>query len=107
MVNRDNRCITWVYDGDGNESMRSLHELLVVWYGYGMRNIAQFTITKTGSSYTAEGVDLPVVTQADDLDTLILNIRAAVSHLEGEDPSTATFTKDPNILVNYELLQYA
>ncbi len=73
-----------------------------------MKTIAQFKVYKDEDSYVAEGVDLAVVTQADDLDELVKNIEEAVSlHLEGEDISDFDYSQKPSILVNYELPQYA
>ncbi|MCB9805582.1 type II toxin-antitoxin system HicB family antitoxin [Candidatus Nomurabacteria bacterium] len=73
-----------------------------------MKTIAQFKVFKDGDSYVAEGVDLAVVTQADDLDELVKNIEEAVSlHLEGENFADFDYSQKPSILVNYELPQYA
>lgn len=73
-----------------------------------MKTIAQFTVHEDNGIYIAEGVDLAVVTQADNLDALVKNIEEAVSlHFEGEDAETFAFTKKPSILVNYEIPQYA
>jgi predicted RNase H-like HicB family nuclease len=48
-----------------------------------MKTIAQFKISKDENTYIAEGVDLAIVTQANDLDDLVNNIKEAVSlHLE-------------------------
>jgi len=44
-----------------------------------MRNIIQFRITRGETHYIAEGVDLPVVTQALTLDELTKNIEEAVA----------------------------
>ena len=73
-----------------------------------MKTIAQFKVYKENNSYIAEGVDLSIVTQADDLDELINNIEEAVSlHFEGENISDFDYSQKPSILVNYELPQYA
>ena len=73
-----------------------------------MKTIAQFRIFKDEDIYIAEGVDLAIVTQADDLDELVKNIEEAVSlHFEGEDVSDFDYSKKPSILVNYELPQHA
>lgn len=73
-----------------------------------MKTIAQFKVYKEENSYIAEGVDLAIVTQADDLDELVKNIEEAVSlHLEGENMSDFDYSQKPSILVNYELPQYA
>jgi len=73
-----------------------------------MKTIAQFRITKDEDTYIAEGLDLAIVTEANDLDTLMKNIEEAVSlHLEGEKISDFDFSQKPSILVNYELPKYA
>lgn len=73
-----------------------------------MKTIAQFRIFKDKNTYIAEGIDLAIVTQADDLDELVKNIEEAVSlHFEGENLSDFDYSKKPSILVNYELPQYA
>jgi len=73
-----------------------------------MKTIAQFKVYKEDNSYTAEGVDLSIVTQADDLDQLVINIEEAVAlHLEGENIADFDYSQKPSILVNYELPQYA
>lgn len=73
-----------------------------------MKTIAQFKIYKDGSTYIAEGVDLAIVTQANDLDTLVKNIEEAVSlHFEDENVRDFDFSKKPSILINFELPQYA
>jgi len=69
-----------------------------------MKNIIQLTISKDGSQYVAEGTNLPVVTQAASLDELMDNIHEVVSlTLEGEDPEQFGISKQPSVLVNYEL----
>ncbi|MBI5400660.1 MAG: hypothetical protein HZB12_00885 [Candidatus Yonathbacteria bacterium] len=51
-----------------------------------MKQILQFHIEKGDNYYVAQGVDLPIVTQAKTLDELSYNIREAVDlALEGED----------------------
>lgn len=73
-----------------------------------MKTIAQFKIYKEEDSYIAEGVDLSIVTQADDLDQLVKNIEEAVAlHFEGENIADFDYSQKPSILVNYELPQYA
>ena len=77
-------------------------------YNAGMKSIAQFVVKKDGNTYIAEGVDLAIVTQADNLDELVKNIEDAVGlFFEGEDAQQLEYTKRPSILVNYELPQYA
>ena len=69
-----------------------------------MKQTIQFHIYKGESKYVAEGIDLPVVTQADTLDELAANIREAVAlHLEGENLSDQGFSRQPAILANFEL----
>ena len=69
-----------------------------------MKNIMQFQITESDDGYVAEGVSVPIVTQGDTLDELTLNIREAVGlFLESESLSELGFTKDPSVLINFEL----
>jgi len=73
-----------------------------------MKTIAQFRVYKENDSYIAEGVDLAIVTQADNLDELVKNIEEAVSlHFEGEEVTNFDYSQKPSILVNYELPQHA
>ncbi|MCI5108574.1 MAG: type II toxin-antitoxin system HicB family antitoxin [Candidatus Pacebacteria bacterium] len=73
-----------------------------------MKTIAQFKVYKGEKAYIAEGVDLAIVTQADDLDQLVKNIEEAVAiHLEGENISELDYSQKPSILVSYELSQHA
>ena len=61
-------------------------------------------IRKGERFYTAECVEIAVVTQGDSLDETLSNLREAVAlHLEGEDPSTFGLVPDPTILVTMEL----
>ncbi|MEX2090623.1 MAG: type II toxin-antitoxin system HicB family antitoxin [Candidatus Paceibacterota bacterium] len=69
-----------------------------------MKRIIQFSITKGEKYYTAEGVDLPIVTQGKTLDELADNIREAVElHLEGENLSDLDIAPNPSVLLNFEL----
>ena len=69
-----------------------------------MKNIVQFHISKGEKYYIAEGVDLPVVTQAKTLDKLARNIKEAVDlQLENEDCKELGFSSKPSVLVNFEL----
>ncbi len=69
-----------------------------------MKSIIQFRITKSEEYYVAEGIDLPVVTQALTLDELAKNIQEATELcLEGEDLATFGLKASPSLLVNFEL----
>lgn len=69
-----------------------------------MKRIIQFHISRGDKYYTAEGVDLPVVTQGRTLDELAKNIREAVDlHLEGENPADFNIAPNPSVLMNFEL----
>ena len=73
-----------------------------------MKTIAQFKVSHNKDTYLAEGIDLAIVTQAKDLDTLVKNIEEAVTlHLEDENIEDFDFSQKPSILVNFELPQYA
>ncbi|TSC67783.1 MAG: hypothetical protein CEO19_52 [Parcubacteria group bacterium Gr01-1014_73] len=69
-----------------------------------MKSIIQFSIQKGNKYYVAQGVELPIVTQAKTLDELARNINEAVSlHLEGEDLTDLGLAQKPSVLVNFEL----
>ncbi|MHA1379654.1 MAG: type II toxin-antitoxin system HicB family antitoxin [Candidatus Helarchaeota archaeon] len=69
-----------------------------------MKRIIQFKIYKSEKYYVAECVDLPIVTQGENLDSVIRNIREAVAlHLEGEDLKNLDIFPDFTILANFEL----
>lgn len=73
-----------------------------------MKSIAQFRIFKSEQTYVAEGVDLAIVTEADNLDDLMKNIEEAVSlYFENENASDFDYSDKPSILVSYELLANA
>jgi predicted RNase H-like HicB family nuclease len=69
-----------------------------------MKKTIQVRIFRGDTHYVAECLDLPVVTQANTLDELAVNIREAVAlHLEGEDLSELGLAPDPVILATMEL----
>lgn len=69
-----------------------------------MKKIIQFHISKGDKYYVAEGIDLPIVTQAKTLDELAHNIQEAVElHLEEEDLADFDLAPDPSVLLNLEL----
>jgi hypothetical protein len=73
-----------------------------------MKTIVKFNIKKDGDLYVAEGVDLSIVTEAQNLDDLVKNIDEAVSlYFENENASDFDYSEKPSILVNYELPQHA
>jgi len=69
-----------------------------------MRNIIQFHISKGEKYYIVQGVDFPVITQAETLDQLVRNIKEATElQLEGEDLASFDLAQNPSILLNMEL----
>lgn len=69
-----------------------------------MNRIIQFNVSRDECTYTAEGVNVPVVTQAETFQELEVNIREAVSLLfQGEEPSMFGFATSPSILTSFEL----
>ena len=71
-----------------------------------MKSIIQFNIQKGKKYYTAEGVELSIVTQGKTLDELARNIQEAVSlHLERENLAELGLVRKPSVLVNFELPQ--
>ena len=78
-------------------------------YYLSMKRIIQFHVSKGEKYYVAEGIDLPVVTQAKTLDELMANIKEAVElHLSGESRIEYDLAPEPSVLANIELsLSYA
>ncbi|NLO19311.1 MAG: type II toxin-antitoxin system HicB family antitoxin [Ignavibacteria bacterium] len=75
-----------------------------------MKKIIHFTVSKGEKYYTAECVELAIITQGSTLDETASNIREATSlHFENEDYNDYGFIEDPAISVNFELseLEYA
>ncbi len=69
-----------------------------------MRRTIQVRFFRGETKYVAECLDLPVVSEADTLDELALNIREAIGlHLEGEDLAELGLAPDPTILATMEL----
>ncbi|HEY4514813.1 MAG TPA: type II toxin-antitoxin system HicB family antitoxin [Candidatus Paceibacterota bacterium] len=69
-----------------------------------MKSIIQFNISKGDKYYIAEGVGIPVVTQAKTLDELAFNIQEAVTlALDGEDLMSWDIAPEHSVLVNFEL----
>lgn len=69
-----------------------------------MKRTIQVRISKGERLFVAECLDLPVVTQAETLDELAVNIREAIGlHLEGEDLAAMGIAANPTILASMEL----
>jgi len=69
-----------------------------------VKRTIQVRISRGERQFIAECLDLPVVTQAETLDELAVNIREAIGlHLEGEDLSELGFAGNPTILATMEL----
>jgi len=69
-----------------------------------MKKIIQFHILKGEKQYVASGIDLPIVTQSENLDGLARNIEEAVAlHLEGENLAELGFAPEPSVLMSVEL----
>lgn len=68
-----------------------------------MKRIIQFHVSKGDNFYTAQCVELPIVTQAESLDTLAGNIQEALAlHMEDED-FVEEFDTHPSVLISFEL----
>jgi predicted RNase H-like HicB family nuclease len=69
-----------------------------------MKHIIQVYVSKGDKYYVAEGVDLPIVTQGETLDELVVNIKEAIElHLEGENLTDFGIAPNPSVLMNLEL----
>lgn len=69
-----------------------------------MKNIIQFLVSNNDDSYTAEGVNIPIVTEGGTFEELKKNIIDAVNlFFKGEDPRSFGFGPNPSILTSLEL----
>ena len=69
-----------------------------------MKNIIQFSISQEDGVYTADGVNVPIVTEGKTFEELKDNIVEAVElFFEGEDPASLGFGFTPSILTSFEL----
>ena len=71
-----------------------------------MTNLLHFYITKEDSGYSAEAIHFPIVTQAETLDDLEVNIKEA-TELYLQDVEENVISKNPSILLNYQIPAYA
>ncbi len=68
------------------------------------KHIIQISVSKGDKYYVAEGVNLPVVTQAKTLDELAKNVQEALElHFEGENLADFGIAENPSVLINLEL----
>ena len=51
-----------------------------MWYNKAMKNIIQFMVTKEQGVYTADGVNVPVVTEGNTFEELQTNIRVIIAN---------------------------
>jgi len=73
-----------------------------------MKQMIQFHVYKGDTYYVAEGVDLPIITQAKTLDELALNVQEAVElHLDDADLAELNLSASPSVFFNVELPAYA
>lgn len=69
-----------------------------------MKTIVQFNISQEDGTYTADGVNVPIVTEGVTFEELQENIRDAVAlYFEGSEPSSLGFAAMPSILTNFEV----
>jgi len=69
-----------------------------------MPSIIQLQISESDGGYVAEGVDIPIVTEASTLDELVIHIRETVALImEGDDPARTGTSKNPSVLISFEL----
>ncbi len=69
-----------------------------------MKTIIQFNLSQEDGVYTADGVNVPIVTEGKTFEELQENIRDAVAlYFEGDDPASLGFAKTPSILTNFEV----
>jgi hypothetical protein len=69
-----------------------------------MGTIIQFMVTNTHGVYTAEGMNIPIVTEAKTFEELQDNIRDAVAlYFEGDGPASLGYGSSPSLFVHFEL----
>ncbi len=69
-----------------------------------MKNIIQFLVSNEDNTYTAEGVNIPIVTEGKTFEELMTNILDAVKlFFKGEDSTLLGFGPMPSILTSFEL----
>jgi predicted RNase H-like HicB family nuclease len=69
-----------------------------------MKNIIQFLVSNEDNTYTAEGVNIPIVTEGKTFEELKENIIDAVKlFFKDEDSSLLGFGPMPSILTSFEL----
>jgi predicted RNase H-like HicB family nuclease len=69
-----------------------------------VKNIIQFAVSEETGVYTAEGLNVPIVTEGNTFEELKSNIRDAVAlYFEGDDPASLGFGPSPSILTNFEV----
>ncbi len=69
-----------------------------------MKNIIQFLVSNEDNTYTAEGINIPIVTEGKTFEELKENIIDAVKlFFKDEDPSSLGFGSMPSILTSFEL----
>lgn len=68
-----------------------------------MKQVLHFFISKDDTQYTAECMELSIVTQGYTLDELLVNVKEATSlHLEIEPSEEKGLIKSPLFSLNYE-----
>jgi predicted RNase H-like HicB family nuclease len=69
-----------------------------------MKNIIQFLVSNEDNTYTAEGVNVPIVTEGKTFEELKTNILDAVKlFFKGENLASLGFGPMPSILTSFEL----
>jgi len=69
-----------------------------------MKSIIQFNISEGDGGYTAQGMDVPIVTEGETFEQLQDNNRDAVAlFFEGDNPAALGFTRMPSVLTNFEV----
>lgn len=69
-----------------------------------MKNIIQFLVSQEDGVYTADGVNVPIVTDGKTFEELQANIQEAVElYFADEDHAELGFGPTPSILTNFEV----
>jgi predicted RNase H-like HicB family nuclease len=87
-----------------NNPLRVPAKIRYVCYTTLVKNIIQFWVSQENGTYTASGVNVPIVTDGKTFEELQVNIKEAVElYFENEDTAELGFGATPSILTSFEL----
>lgn len=77
---------------------------VILCYNRRVKNIIQFLVSQEDGVYTADGMNVPIVTDGNTFEELQENLKRAVElYFEDEDMAKLGFGSAPSILTNFEV----